>query len=236
MKKTIWLLVLVLLGITHAYALTLSDIKTEIRIRIKDTDATRRRYSDTQLLNLVNQTQKDVVNLSWIVKKSTSVTLVSGTTYYSLPSDTIAIHRMTFNYRNLPETTLQELDSRFNGGTWATTPGLADRYFQDPSQPSTFGVYPWPNNSSSTGTVRIIYYAQGTDLSSDSDQPFNGDARYVPYHDLLIYEPCYKVFLIEGETAKSEAYRSYYESRIQILLGTVGNKPNYLPGFTGQRK
>lgn len=217
-------------------ALTLSEIRTEIRVRIKDTDSTRRRYTDSQLNAIVNQTQRDVINVSWVVKESTEIALVAYTTYYTLPTDLIAIERLTKDYKNLPETSLQELDSRFNNSTWATTNGTPDRYFQDPVQPDKVGVYPVPSTTTHMGTLRMNYFSQGTTLSSDSDEPFNGEDRYAPYHDLLIYDPVYKIMLLEGEAAKASEYRAYYEARLQILLGTAGNKPNFLPGFSGQRQ
>lgn len=236
MKKLKLLLFLFIVQAYPVHALTLAQIKTEIRTRIKDTDASRRRYSDTQLLNLINQTQRDVVNISWIIKKSTSIPVTTGTTYYTMPSDIMGISRVTFNNRNLPEMTLESLDSKFNYANWPATSGLPSSYFQDPSRSSQIGLQPWPATTASTGTLSVIYFSQGTDMSSDSDIPFNSESRYAPYNDLLIYDPCYKVFLIEGNGTKAGEYKAFYESRIQILLSTLGQKPNYLPGFTGQRK
>lgn len=218
------------------YCLTLSQIKTEIRIRIKDSGVQRLRYTDAQLLNIINQTQRDAVNLSWIIKKSTDISLVSGTTNYTLPTDTIALGRVTLRGASLPEVTLETLDSQFNGANWTLSAGLPQDYFQDPARPAQVSFYPWPNNSSSTGTVHINYFAQPTDLSSDSDIPFNSDVRYYPYHDLLIYEPCAKIFLIEGDMGKYQEYKAYYESRVQIFTVQVSNKVNFLPGFSAQRK
>lgn len=234
--KKILLLIIALFSAGASNALTLSTIRTEIRIRIKDSDSTRQRYTDAQLNNIINQTQRDVVNVSWIIKKSTAISLVTNTTYYAIPTDLIAIHRLMFRNYNLPETTLQELDSKSEFGKWPEQAGIPTAYFQDPARPSSIGISPWPNNLSSTGTINMIYYSQGTDLSSDSDVPFNSDTRYYPYHDLLIYEPCYKIMLIEGENDKAGEYKSYYESRLQILLAAIGNKPNFLPGFSAQRK
>lgn len=234
--KKIFFFLLLIIPFRGASALSLSDIRTEIRLRIKDSDAVRRRYSDTQLNNIINQTQRDVVNVSWIIKKSTAIPLAINTTYYSFPSDIIAIHRVTFRNANLPEATLQSLDSRAEFGAWATQYGLPTDYFQDPAQPGKIGVYPWPQTVSSTGTLSIIYYSQGTDLALDADFPFNGDSRYLPYDDLLIFEPCYKIFLTEGDATKAGEYKAYYEARLQILLAAVGNKPNFLPGFSAQRK
>lgn len=213
-------------------ALTLSSIKTEIRIRIKDTSSSRQRYSDTQLLNMINQSQRDIVNFTWLVQKSTSFALVSGTTYYSLPTDIIQINRVTYKRQKLPQGTLTSLDSRFNYSSWQLTSGTPDTYFQDPAQTDKIGFYPFPN-STSTGTVNILYTAQAADLASDSDVPFNSLSRWLPYNDLIIYDVCYKVFLIEGEPPKVTEYRNYYETRLKQIIDLIGKNPDYVPGVSG---
>lgn len=219
-----------------AQALTLAQLRTAIRLRVKDANSSRQRYSDTDLTNIINQDQRDAVNFSWIIKKSTSIELVSGTTYYTVPTDIMAIERITLRHYNIPEVTLQTLDSNANFGPWLTSKGTPTQYFQDPAQPTKIGVYPWPASSSSTGTLRINYYAQPTDLSADSDVPFNSDVRYYPYHDALVFGPCYKIMLIEGEMDKAAEYKSFYQERLQLLANLSNAKPNFLPGFAGQRK
>lgn len=244
MKKRACFLLLFLmisgLGPKVVHALTLSEIKTEIRLRIKDTDSARRRYSDAQLLNFINQAQRDIINVSWMIKKSTTIVTAVDFRTYQLPSDFIDFYRVTHDHSNIPETSEQELDSQFNFGTWHNTEGKPNRYYQDfvsiQDNASYITVYPFPGNTSSTGTLRITYYSQGTDLSADADVPFDSRFIFYPYHDLLIFDPCYKIFLIEGEIDKASEYRSYYEARLRLLLEKVDLRPNFLPGFSGQRK
>lgn len=226
-------LALVFFAPFHSFALTLSEIRTQIRIRTNDTSTTRQRYSDTQLNNLVNETHRDVVNFTWIIRKSDDFELVSGTTYYSLPTDIIHIDRVTWRRRNLPETTFTELDSKSQFGDWAISAGPPQSYFQNPAEPDQIGIYPWPNSSVSTGTVVVFYAAQAATLSSDSDEPFNSEDRYVTWHDLLIYEPAYKIMLIEGETDKAGEYKAYFETRLRNMMEKLGLKNNYIPGASG---
>lgn len=233
MKK--WLLLLFLVLPLKAEALTLSDIRDQIRILIKDTDSSRRRYSDAQLLDFINEAQRDASSNSWIVQKSTSITLTTDTTYYSLPSDTIEITRVTRDYDLLEETTFDKEDSDADGSSWETEGGVPLEYFQDSTQPDKIGIRPWSSGTSSTGTARIHYIAQPVDLSSDSDVPFNSHNRYLPYHDILIYYVVTRIFMLEGETNKVTLYAQLYESRLQMMREKVGQKVNYSPGFSGQR-
>jgi len=231
--KKIGFALLALLLLSPAHSLTLSTIRTEVRVRIKDANASRQRYTDAQLNSIINQTQRDVVNFTWIIRKNTSIELVSGTTYYTLPTDIIHIDRVTWRRRNVPEQTLQSLDSTAQFGDWQIAGGPPQSYFQDPTQSTKIGIQPWPNSSSSTGTVVVNYVSQATDLSSDSDVPFNAETRYYPWHDLLIYEPAYKIMLIEGEYQRAAEYRSYFETRLKSMMDNLGRKDNYIPGFSG---
>lgn len=220
----------------NASALTLSEIRTNARLLIKDSSSSRQRYTDAQLNKFINEGQKDVINNTWVITKSTTITLLNGTTYYSIPSDTLSVYRVTRERKNLPETSLQKLDGDSSNGSWASSGGTPISYFQDPSQTNKIGFYPWPNSSSSTGTVTFFYYAQGTDLSSDSDEPFNGEDRFTPYHDLLEYFVAYRVYVLEGEADKATLYRQEYENRLMLMAGRIGMRQNYLPSFSGGEK
>ena len=220
-----------------AQALTLSEIRTEVRLRIKDTSTTRQRFSDTQINNIINQTHRDVVNLVWPIHKTQTISLVANTTYYTLASDLIQIERLRYDNRNLDEVTPTKLDSDYENSRWRELSGIPKAYFQEPGQPEQIGFYPYPNgNTGSTEDAILTYFAQANDLSSDSDEPFNAIDRYLGYSDLLIYEPVYKIFLIEGELAKAQEYRGYYESRLELMISLTGERPNYNPSFVGQRK
>lgn len=216
-----------------AFSLTLSELRTDIRLRIKDSNSTRQRFTDSQINSLINDAQRDIVNATWCNYNNTDITLVSGTTYYSLPGDLIAIVRVTRERKVLKETSLNQKDAEASG--WEMSGGVPSAYFQDPAQTDMIGFAPWPSGTSSTGTVRIIYVAQPTDLSSDSTSPFNNETRFEPYHDLITMYAAYRVFLIEGDINKAQFYRQEYESRLQMMRDRVGSKPNYIPGFSGNQ-
>lgn len=218
-----------------SHALNVSEIRNNIRIIIKDTDSSRRRYSDTQLLTMINEGQKDVSNSTWMVWKSTTITLVSGTTYYDIPTDVIEIARLTREYKVVEETTFDKLDSDAAGSAWELISGTPVEYFQDSTQPDKIGIKPFPATSASTGTLRMQYIAQPVDLSSDSDVPYNGYYRYYPYHDLITYYVVTRIFMLEGDVNKIGPYSQLYESRVQMVKDKVGSKLNYLPGFSGTR-
>lgn len=233
LKAGFLLTVLAVFTAGPVFSLTLSEIRTDVRLRIKDTNSTRQRFTDAQLLTFANEAQRDVANATWCTYNASSITLVSGTTYYSIPSDVIAIVRVTKDRKVLKETSLNQKDAEASG--WEISGGVPSAYFQDPSQTDQIGFAPWPSGSNSTGTVRIIYVALPADMSADGDSPFNSEARFEPYHDLISLYMVYRVYLIEGETNKYQFYRQEYESRLQMMRDRVGSKPNYIPGFSGNQ-
>ena len=237
--KKLFFVILLVFPLNLVDALTLSEIRDGVRLRIKDvgTSGQRQRFTDAQLNEMINQTHRDVVNVTWSVKKSTTFALTANTTFYTMPTDLITIDRLVFKNRNLEESSVQELDSEFNNADWRTTDGEPDRYFRDAQRPDQVGFYPFPDDSgTSTGTVVMGYFAIAPELTSDTDEPFNGINRLQQYSDLMIYEAAYKVFLIEGDTTKALEYRQYYEARLELMVNLEGQRPNYKPGFSSQRQ
>jgi len=238
MKRRVLFLGLLLLS-SNVFGLTLLQIRDAVRLRIKDVgiSSQRQRFTDAQLNEFINQTHRDVVNVTWAVKRSTTIVLVANTTFYAMPTDFITADRLVFDNRNFEEESVQGLDSRFNNADWRTTDGAPEIYFRDEQRPDDIGFYPFPDDSgNSTGTVVLGYFAIAPDLSSDSDEPFDSINRLQQYSDLLIYEPVYKVFLIEGEGDKALEYRQYYEKRLELMVSLEGQRPNWKPGFSSQRQ
>lgn len=234
MKKIVRILLFTFLLFPAAgHTLTLTQIRSDARIFVKDASSTRQRFTDTQFNTFINQGQRDIVNAVWPIQKTTSFDLVNGTTYYSLPTDIIEIGRVTRQFRNLLEVSLQKLDSDFTNSSWALSGGTPQYYFQDPAQTDKIGFYPFPNSTSSTGTITVHYYAEADTLSSDSDVPFNDEERFTPYHDLLTFYTAYRIFMIEGEVDRASIYRQEYESRLQVMRDRVGSRPNFFPMFGG---
>lgn len=231
MKKIIFGILLFFPTISHAD--TLSTIRTDVRLLIKDPSATRQRYSDSQINDFINEAQKQIVNSTWVLNKSTDIVLVVGTTYYTLPTDNIALLRVTLQKRNIPESSLIQLDGKFSNASWENSGGTPQNYFQDPAQTDKIGFYPWPNSSSSTGTVHIIYTCQATDMASDSDQPFNAESRWIPYHHILAHFVAYRIYLLEGELDKALVWLKEYNDDVEEMRARIGSRPNFNPSVSG---
>lgn len=224
-------ILLSLAGQLHAAGLTLTDVETAIRRNVRDTasSSSLQRYSSTVLDAVINEGQRDVVSNTWILSKSTSITLTANVTYYTLPSDLIAIQRVTRSFGNLPEVTLAQQDADNGNAAWETTGASTPTYFfQDRSQTNKVGLAPYPT---SAATIRIIYYCYAADLASSSDVPFNSEARFTVYHDLLVWYATYRLLYIEAFWEKASAFKGMYDTRLGVLLQDYGAKPQPVPAL-----
>ena len=221
-----------------ASALTLSDIETAVRRNIRDTSSTaaQQRYTDTVLDAIINEGQREVVNFTWCVQTSTSRVLSSQTTYYSLPTDLISIEMVTF--RDSTNQTI-ELDEYSEAKAYSeegdferSSSGAPDHYFVRYSTSGgnalEIAYLPVPTTSS-TGTVRVLYNVQATDLSSDSDVPFDGLNHLYQYHVTLVYYATYRIKLMEGMADEAALYIKLYEAAIATMKDRLGRAPNYSP-------
>ena len=211
-------------------AITLATIRSDCRVLVKDDGATRNRFSSAQLLRFINEGQKDLVQYAKPLRKSTQFELVSGTTYYSAPSDLLAPIRVTRSYQLLPEVSIQNLDKQIQ---WQTVAGLPINYYINHSSRTLIGFYPFPNTTSSTGTIRMEYSAQATDLSGDSDQPFNSVVELQPYGYLISFYCAYRTSLIDSKTVQAQAYYAEFKRGSDMLANDAFSRPNYRPGAVG---
>jgi hypothetical protein len=220
------------------FALNLGEIRDQIRQQVRDTDSTRRRYSDTVLLNFINEIQRDFVNRTWSVVKSSGYILTQNTTYYDLADDTIAIN---FIYFTNQSGSISMLDERLERSFRQANPdferegGTPVEYLVRTSTsgatPLQIGYTPTPNSATSTGTVRIEYISQVTALSSDSDVPFEGYEPLVPYHDSLIWGVAAKIMFIENQVNKANSFLAIYNDLIGLSSNRLGRAPNYVPNL-----
>lgn len=223
-------LLLLLLLAAPVRAITLSTARSDCRVLIQDTGSTRNRFSDAQLLRFLNEAQKDLVQFAKPIRKAYQFELVNGTTYYSTPSDFLSVERLTRSYQVLQEQSVKALDK---SQQWQTVGGLPIAYFINHSSRSLVGFYPFPNSTSSTGTIRMEYNAQATDLSSDSDQPFNSISELQPYGYLLPFYCAYRASLIDDLAGKAQAYYAEYRRGSEMLAADAFARPNYRPGAVG---
>lgn len=235
-------LVCVFVG-SGARALTLADIETQVRRNVRDTATTGNRYTDAILLDWINDAQRDVVSLTWSVKKSTAVTLVAGTTFYSLPNDFLAADMVMFTRTGTSTIQLKEVLQGSYVDDYPdferTGKGVPTNYFvrQSTSGANALEVAYLPvPTSSSTGTVRMDYFCYPDDMANDSDIPFNGALHLVPYHKILVDMVTARIKVIEGRVDEANFYQAAADRGLAVMSERVNHVPNYRPSIRGAGK
>lgn len=242
MKKILFILAVFALGECGLEALTLSQVRSEIRRTVRDTSSTPedQRYSDEVLLSYINEAQREIVNLSMLSEKATTYVLTPRTTYYALPNDVITVTQVKF--RGIRDTQTLELNEvsrenlRQKSPNWESVNGTPVDYYVSQSTGSSasststllISYIPIPTTNS-TGTVTVWYYNQVDDLVSDSDVPFNGKRNVYPYHMALVYYVTYRLKAIEGRADEAEFYLGLFNNQVAMMVANLGKLPNYRP-------
>jgi len=221
---------LCLFSATSVEAVTLSTVRTDCRILVRDTGDTRRRYSDSQLNRFLNEGQRDLAVWSRGLRKTREFELVAGTTYYAMPSDFVFPVRVTRDFQVISEKSVANLDKN---DSWQLVGGQPDNYFMHFSSRTKMGFYPFPDTTSSTGTIRVDYIAQSTDMSADSDSVFNGITELQPFAYLVSLYCGYRAALVYGQTDLAGAYYGEYKRGADQMGQDATSRPAYKPPAVG---
>lgn len=226
----------VLLGIAaNSHALTASDIDNRARVYLKDQSsvANRQQFSDTFLLQLITDGQREANATLWLLMSSTSFNLSAGTTEYALPSDFMFTYRVTLNGQKLYMTSFDYLDSSSLG--WATAAGQPTQYYINNFLASpTIGFVAAPV-AGSTGTV-IVQYAQNTpDVTSLSQSLYNGWVPVAGYQQgLTDYVVCHAWQVLE-EMDDSKPFCDRWSQYLVLMRNLQTRTPDFNPGAAGRR-
>lgn len=222
----------------QAFALTRLEIRNQVRRNINDVPgvAAQFRHGNETLNELIDDVQREVNAMTWAVEASSSITLVAGTTYYTMPTNMIVPMRVQFSDARGVRTTLNE-DSEHS--ITENTPdfernsvGIPTRYFMRQSKAGgtelQMGILPIPN-AQSTGTLRIDYAVQLNDMDEDSDIPFNGLSHLEPYHYTIIWGVSLRIKAMEGDAGGVQNFSGLYDRSLKIMRDNLGKMPNFLP-------
>lgn len=223
-------------GCAPSFALTLAQIRTEIRRNVHDTDSTRQRYSDSVLLDYVNEAQKEVVNVTLLTQKTTSYVLLPLTTYYALPTDFLSSNHVDFKNNSgltmpMDQVTIKGLANK--NPDWKKVNGIPAQYLVDNSTSDTtqtVSYIPVPTNAS-TGTVTMRYSYQVPDMANDGDVPFNGKRQFYTFHMAIVYHVTLKLKIREGKFDEASSYGALYTNYLGEIQKFIGSIPDYKPSL-----
>lgn len=141
------------------------------------------------------------------------------------------MERVTIGYKYIPEASPAALDGRSRG--WEQASGYPTYYFVNFSSRGLLGFAPWPATSTDTDTVKIEFDVQPSDMSTGTDQPFNGAVEMQDYAHSLGYFAAAVMSQIQGLTAKASGYMGLYSSVMAGMSKQCLSRPVYLPSAVG---
>lgn len=225
MKKIILILLLVP-SLSHSIAM--STLRDDCRTLIKDAGPTNRaRFSNSSLERFLNEGHKDLVQRAQVVRNSVKFELIPGVTYYIMPHDFLQPVRVTRDFLYLPQRSIQHLDKNQE---WEEVKGLPINYFLHFSTRTHLGFYPFPDSSSSTGTIRADYIATAGELLTDTDEPFNRTQELQPHAYLISLYCAYRASIIDGMPQWAQFYRQEYLSGLAWFSEDGKDRVYYRPG------
>lgn len=222
-----------------AQAATLSDLLTSVRRNVRDTatDTSLQRYSDATITTLINEGQSDVAFRTWLVEKSTSLTVVENLAVYTVPTDFITdahVYRSVVGvgFFNLEKKT--RIETFEDNPAWQVTAATPTAYWISDNLTggtrARLQIAPTPSAPTSGETFVLHYYSQPADLSAGTDVPFDGQLNLFQYHKVLSYYATSDIFLREENIPMAEYYEKRYESVLEEIsdrLGRIQNSPKF---------
>ena len=169
-------------------ATLVSTLITRARTRINETSTTF--HTEANLIAYADEGQKYVVRETKSLEDiDTSTTIVSGTQNYALPTDCIAIRRITFDGIKLFPIDFMDLDEAGLDETDST--GTPSNYY---IWNDTIYLYPIPGSS---GTLKIYYYKAPATISLSTASLETKEV----YDDAIV---CYMTYLALIKDSESD--------------------------------
>lgn len=177
-----------------------SDVLSRVRDQL--VEATAAFWSDAELYRYMTDAERDINNQLHCYQLSTSVTSVTNTSGYTIPTNCLYIDRITFDTVPLKETNFRGqdmMDMPGYGGSVQT--GDPTHYYRM----GTNTVYLWPTPQRAAA-IQYVYTAEPTAIATASTE-FSIPANFhQPLQDYVLY----RAFTKDQDQARSEWHKREY--------------------------
>lgn len=205
-----------------------SDMRDEIFRALKCPKDGTGEWTKAEILRRANMVMRQiVVDTACLKVIDTSLSTVVAQQEYTKPSGIIRICRVMVGTTRIFGINLAEMDMRDMMGDvpnpWQTQAGdtsLGGRYYETDTK---LGLIPIPSVASKT--ISIEYIPTVTDLSADSDVPFNSANNLYHAHEIIINGVLWKSLLEDGNPLYSE-YKSQFNEGVKKLKREILDKPD----------
>ena len=214
----------------YVHALNFAEIRGMSRSIARDTIPTngQPRISEVMVSSFVNVAVQEAAMYTWCMTNTTSYPVISGKVLYSYNPDMVAIQRLTLDGAMIPATSITVLDKN-SQGNWQASMSTASPtvYYSDNG---TIG-FDTILSTAYNHTLSITYIQVPNQLVNDSNVPFNGVSRYVPFHMAICYYTAALICYADNRPSEGDKYYKMYTDRIQNMSSTIRLSPDYYPTF-----
>lgn len=198
---------------------------TEIRRLIKDTstDSALQRWTDAILLERLNNVQQEVCAFTGMLEDRISINVTSGTAEYAFTSTVQAVKKAYWKddngvYIALTKRTETELD--LMESDWRDADGTPTSYY---IRDNYIGLYPNPDVTRTAG-LRVDIIEIPTDLSADSDVPFDSEYQFYFAHEGLAFGVARLCSLDENKWDAVNVFETKYFNVIKEIQKQISSE------------
>jgi len=236
-KKLLYMFTVLFLFSNLVFGLTRGEIRTGIRYKIRDTTDTLNndnpRWTDGILNQRINNAQDFIVGYTHCLYDKYLISPVTGQSEYNLPPGWTTIDRVSYmhttstsGYKKLTQSEQVNLDRDMQ--TWEIrTAGYPMYYY---IRGSSIGIVPKPSGGySHANALKIEYYKKPTDLTADTDIPFDGFYNLYIWHDLIECKVTAECLEDENKTTQADYLWKRFFMLLEIMKTETRWKPDYNP-------
>jgi hypothetical protein len=212
---------------TSGCSVTLDTVTVRVRELLDDsyTATNTVRYSSATIYSLINTAQRIVAINTLCIETYATQTLTAGTTEYLLPSNCLAVSRVTMNSFDtngnmyLPQKTVFGMD--YDAKTWDVSRSTPTAYFL---RNRYMGFYPAPKYG--TAKVTLWYYKIPTIMTTGSSFVYDGNVLLETYWETLAIYAAYKLYLGEGRTDMTAQLAPEFSGSISAIQNYIKINPD----------
>lgn len=215
------------------FALDFATIRTLSRALARDPIPTSGapRISEVMVSSYTNIAMQEIVSYTWCLEDTVSYSTVVGQREYTLPSDFIAIQRLTIDNTLITATSISKLD--INDSSWVAniTTGTPSKYYLNPGL-DVFGFDSIPSTTTDH-VISINYIKQPPMLVNDTDIPFDSQNRLTPYHYTICLWVASMMCYTDNRPTEGDRYYAMYVDRVKNMATSIRLSGDYYPNFGG---
>lgn len=201
-----------------------SDLRSEIRTVLKEPDTSVGNWTDARLLFRANKIQAAICSGILCMETSEVINLTADTTNYTPTSQWLATRVVYYLGAPLMKTTEEEIAHKMRVGAIKerSLKSTADKpycWFPSAGQLVIFPALP----VAKAGAVKASFWIRPTDLSGDSDTPFDGKEYMEPFTDLILFGVTAWCLSEAGESrgGEREMFKMWYRERLGELRAFI---------------